>query len=246
MMHVLKIGGNELHDPGFLAALAQWVAGLPEPVVIVHGGARAINGLQTQLGMPVIRVDGLRVTDREGLRIAQMVLSGQSNKQIVRALINAGVDAIGLSGVDGGLVRCHKKQHPTVDLGYVGEIAAIRTELLHQFIHSGLTIVLSPISLGFDGYTYNINADEVAAGVAAALKAHLLNFVSNVPGVLHNSEVLTQLTVEQTERLINDGVITDGMVPKVRAATAAITQGVKQARIVNLQGLLNDGGTTFS
>jgi acetylglutamate kinase len=245
-MQVLKIGGNELDDPGFLQALAAAVAVWSEPVIIVHGGGRAIAGLQTRLGLPTVKVDGLRVTDRESLAVAQMALSGQANKQIVAALLAAGVDAVGLSGVDGGLLRCRKKQHPTADLGYVGEIVQVRTNLLRQLAAQGLTVVLSPISLGLDGYTYNVNADEAAAAVARALPASLLSFISNVPGVLHNGRILPNLTIQETESLITNGVITDGMVPKVRAALDAVNQGVPQARIVNLAGLSQAGGTSFT
>ena len=245
-MQVLKIGGNELDDPGFLDGLANYVAGTSMPHVIVHGGGRAIVALQQKVGLHSTKVDGLRVTDREMINVVQMALSGQTNKQIVTALLAAGVDAIGLSGVDGGLLRCLKKQHPTADLGYVGEVSQVRTELLYQLTSLGLTVVLSPLSLGFDGYTYNVNADDAASAVATALQAERLTFVSNVPGVLANGRILPHLTPDQTETLISDGVITDGMVPKVRAALATIAQGVQQTQIVNLAGLLNNSGTIFT
>lgn len=244
-MHVLKIGGNELNQPGFLEGLAQAVAQSGRPTVIVHGGGQAIADLQVRLGLRTVKVDGLRVTDAESLSVAQMVLSGQANKQIVAALLAAGVDAIGLSGVDGGLLRCRKKLHPTADLGYVGEIVEVRTEIIDQLTRSGMTAVISPISLGLDGQIYNINADEAASAVALALKADLLDFISNVPGVLQEDQVLSTLTPAQTERLIADGTIHDGMVPKVRAALDAIGKGIPQARIVNLIGLAQSGGTYF-
>ncbi|MCB8981039.1 MAG: acetylglutamate kinase [Ardenticatenaceae bacterium] len=245
-MQILKIGGNELDNPGFLAGLAEYVAATAVPHIIVHGGGRAIVALEQKVGLQSTKVDGHRVTDREMIRIVQMALSGQTNKQIVSALLAAGVDAIGLSGVDGGLLRCLKKHHPTADLGYVGEISQVRTDLLRQFASLGLTVVLSPLSLGFDGYTYNVNADDAASAVALALQAEQLTFVSNVPGVLHNGRILPRLTLEETETLISDGIITDGMVPKVRAALATIAQGVQQTQIVNLAGLLSNSGTIFT
>jgi acetylglutamate kinase len=248
-MRVLKIGGNELSDPGFLSTLAHSVAQLrdatAEPILIVHGGGRAIAGLQAQLGLPTHKVDGLRVTDLESLRVAEMALSGHSNKLIVKALLAAGVDALGLSGVDGGLLRCRKKQHPTADLGYVGEIVDVRADLLRQLAGLGVTAVLSPISLGRDGLTYNVNADEAAAAVATALDASLLDFVSNVPGVFNGRAVLPRLTAQQSEQFIQQGVISGGMIPKVRAALDAVARGVRQARIVDLAGLAGDGGTLF-
>jgi acetylglutamate kinase len=244
-MRVLKIGGNELDQPDFLVGLAQAVVQAGEPVVIVHGGGRAIAQLQSQLGLPTVKVDGLRVTDAESLAVAQMVLSGQANKQIVAALLAAGVDAIGLSGVDGGLLRCRKKQHPTADLGFVGEIVQVRNQIVERLVEQGMTVVISPISLGLDGQLYNVNADEAAGAVALSLGVNVLDFISNVPGVLHEDRVVFSLTAEQTEHLIGIGVIRDGMVPKVRAALEAIGKGVPQARIVNLSGLIQSGGTYF-
>ena len=248
-MHVLKIGGNELSDPGFLGVLATKVAHMQaetaESSIIVHGGGRAIAGMQAKLGLQPKKVDGLRVTDLESLRVAEMVLSGHSNKIIVKALLAEGVDALGLSGVDGGILRCRKKLHPGVDLEYVGEIVSVRADLLQKLAQMGITAVLSPISLGLDGLTYNVNADEAAAAVAQAVQAEELDFVSNVPGVLKDDQVLAQLTPKETEQLIADGVISGGMIPKVGAALDAIARGVRQARIVDLAGLDTGGGTCF-
>ena len=129
-MQLLKIGGNELSDSTFLNNLAQTVAALDEPVVIVHGGDRAIADMQARLGLPTVKVDGLRVTDAESLAVTQMVLSGQTNKLIVVALLSAGVQAAGISGVDGGLLRCVKKQHPLADLGFVGQIVQVHPKIV--------------------------------------------------------------------------------------------------------------------
>ncbi|MFQ5421025.1 MAG: acetylglutamate kinase [Anaerolineae bacterium] len=244
-MHVLKIGGNELNEPGFLDSLAGAVAASDEPVVIVQGGGKAIADLQAKLGLRPEKVDGLRVTDADSLAVAQMVLSGQANKQIVTALLAAGVDAVGLSGVDGGLLRCQKKAHPSADLGFVGEIVSVRAGIIQQLAAQGMTAVISPISLGLDGQTYNVNADEAASAVALALGAELLQFISNVPGVIYKDDVLAELDTWMTEDLIARGVIRDGMVPKVRAAMTAVQQGIPQAWIGNLAGLAQHGGTMF-
>ena len=249
-MQIIKVGGNELADPAFLQGLAQSVKTIQtntgQPVVIVHGGGQAIADLQSKLGLKTKKVDGLRVTDAASMEVAEMVLSGHSNKLIVKALLAEGVDALGLSGIDGGLLRCHKKEHPTADLGFVGTITKVRAELLQQLVSVGFTAVISPISLGLDGHTYNVNADDAASAVALALKADLLNFVSNVPGVLKDGERIPTLTIAETEALIEQGVITDGMIPKVRAACTAVSQGIPQSRIVNLVGLDSDGGTIFT
>jgi acetylglutamate kinase len=245
-MRVLKIGGNELDDGDFLRGLAQAVAAAAEPVIIVHGGGRAIADLQTRLGLSPLKVDGLRVTDGPSLTVAQMVLSGQANKQIVAALVAAGVDAVGLSGVDRGLLRCRKKEHPTADLGFVGEIVEVRAGILQQLVAQGVTPVISPISLGYDGQIYNVNADTAAGVIAQAVHATVLDFISNVPGVLHQGCVIPALTAAESEQLIAVSVIHDGMVPKVRAALEAIACGVSCARIVNLAGLAQSAGTRFT
>jgi acetylglutamate kinase len=248
-MRVLKIGGNELSDPSFLESLAKHIAqlqtGNDTPMIIVHGGGRAIAGLQEQLGLQTVKVDGLRVTDLESLNAAQMVLSGQSNKLIVKALLAEGVDALGVSGVDGELLRCRKKEHSTTDLGYVGEIDEVRRELLEDLMALGLTVVLSPISLGHDGLTYNVNADEAAAAVALACDAEELIYISNVPGVLHKGKVLSRLTAAEVETYIDTNVISGGMIPKVGSALQAVEQGVTRTRIVNLAGLTGGSGTTI-
>ncbi len=245
-MYVLKIGGNELDAPGFLEALATAVAQRGEPVVVVHGGGKTIAGLQRRFGLVPVKLNGLRVTDAETLSVAEMALSGNANKRLVRALLAAGVDAVGLSGVDGGLLRCQKKIVAGGDLGFVGEISSVRASLLHGLLQQGTSVVLSPISLGPEGDAYNVNADEAAAAVAETLKASDLDFVSNVPGVLMQEQLLASLTPAQTETLIREGVIAGGMIPKVQAALAAVARGVVQARIVDLAGLTTDGGTRFS
>lgn len=248
MTRVIKIGGNEMSAPGFLEELAAQLARLAAegPLVVVHGGGQDIAALQTRLGLAPIKVDGLRVTDAASLAAAEMALSGHTNKQVVRALLAAGLDAVGLSGVDGGLLRCRKRPHPTVDLGLVGEVTAVRAGLLRRLMDDGITPVISPISLGQDGQTYNVNADEAAGAIAAALPTDALDFVSNVPGVLADGQRLPALTPDAAEALIRDGVITGGMIPKVRTALDALARGVPRVRIVDLAGLGGGGGTVFS
>lgn len=245
MTHVIKIGGNEMNVPGFLEELARQIADFKEPLVLVHGGGQEIATLQSRLGIEPVKIDGLRVTDAASLAVAQMVLSGHTNKSIVKALLAAGVDAVGFSGVDGGLLRCRKKQHPTADLGLVGEIVTVRAAFLEHFANQGIVPIISPISLGDDGQTYNVNADEAAGAIAHALAAQGLDFVSNVPGVLHDGRVRELLTPAQAEALIDEGVISGGMIPKVRTALEALGRGVPRVRVVNLGGLSRGGGTIF-
>lgn len=249
MTRVIKIGGNEMNTPGFLEELARQIALLKtsthEPLVIVHGGGQEIATLQSRLGIEPVKVDGLRVTDAASLAVAQMVLSGHTNKAIVKAFLAVGLDAVGFSGVDGGLLRCRKKHHPTTDLGLVGEIVTVRVDFLDHFAAQGIVPVISPISLGEDGQTYNVNADEAAGAIAQALPAQTLDFVSNVPGVLRDGRLLSMLSPTQAETLISLGIIDGGMIPKVRTALDALGRGVPQVRIVNLGGLSDGGGTTF-
>jgi acetylglutamate kinase len=248
MTRVIKIGGNEMNAPGFLPELARQIATLAaaESLVVVHGGGQEIAALQSRLGIEPVKIDGLRVTDAESLAVAQMVLSGHTNKAVVVALLAAGLDAVGFSGVDGGMLRCRKKTHPTADLGLVGEITTVRADMLNQFVTHGILPVISPISLGKDGQTYNVNADEAAGAIAAALAARTLDFVSNVPGVLYNDHILLELSPPEAEALMADGTINGGMIPKVRTALEALGRGVPQVRIVDLAGLSGGGGTVFS
>ena len=163
-MLVLKVGGNEIDDANFLAGFASAVAKMSETPVIVHGGGKEIADLQLKFGLTPRFVEGLRVTDEISLAIAEMVLAGRVNKRIVVALITAGADAIGLSGVDRGIVRVEKMQHPAGDLGRVGKIVSVRGDVVREFIAQKVVPVISPISLGDEG-AYNVNADSVACAI---------------------------------------------------------------------------------
>ena len=244
-MRVIKVGGNELKDEQFLTGLASAIAKMDESVVVVHGGGQAIADMQMALGLPIEKVDGLRVTSEAAMNVTEMVLSGHTNKLLVRALLAADVNAIGLSGVDGGLLMARKKVHDSADLGYVGTIMTVNKPMLDVLITEGFTPVISPVSLGLDNHAYNVNADEAATAIAVAINADQLDFISNVPGVLANDSLIPKLTSKQTNKLITDGTIFGGMIPKVRAALNAVEQGVIQARIVNLNGLSTDSGTLF-
>ncbi len=242
-MLVLKVGGNEIDDPDFLKGFAWTVVAMGESPVVVHGGGKEIADLQVRLGLTPRFVEGLRVTDEASLAVAEMVLSGRVNKRIVAALLQAGVDAIGLSGVDRSLVRVEKMPHPSGDLGRVGRVIDVRAAALHDLIAKRIVPVISPISLGDDG-AYNVNADSVACAIARALEADVV-FVTNVAGVMQDDRVIPSLTTLQAEELIRSQVISGGMIPKVRAALDAIGSGSRAARITNLAGLGNGGGTLF-
>jgi acetylglutamate kinase len=183
---VLKIGGSELDREGFVDGLIEALRGLwgRYAVTVVHGGGKAIARLQERLCLQPHFVEGLRVTDDESLDVAEMVLSGLVNKRLVGRLVGAGIPAVGLSGVDNGLFRVVKYDHQAHDLGWVGDIRETHATPVEALLALGITPVVSPISLGLDGHTYNVNADHAAAALACALGAGELAFVSDVPGVL--------------------------------------------------------------
>jgi acetylglutamate kinase len=243
MTQVIKIGGNELDDPTFVAGLVQVVKTLPEAPLLVHGGGKEIRTLQERLGLEPQYIDGLRVTDLESLAIVQMVLAGRINKRLVASLTAAGVDAFGLSGVDRGAVKAEKLDHPAGDLGWVGRVVDVRVEVFRRLLEDNVTPVLSPICWGADGSMFNVNADHVALAVANALEAERLVFISNVPGVLAGDQLIERITPARAMAFIRDGVIVGGMVPKIRSALEAVAAGVAAVCITNLHGLSRGTGT---
>ncbi|MBN2305419.1 MAG: acetylglutamate kinase [Anaerolineae bacterium] len=241
---VIKVGGNDLEKPGFVEGLAQAVAGLQQHTscVLVHGGGRAINRLQERLGLEPVYINGQRVTDEAALEVVEMTLSGRINKQLTLALLRAGVDALGMSGVDRGLIQVEPW---SADMGRVGRIVQVRADVLHDLCTQGVVPVISPISMGFDG-SYNVNADHAAGAVAAALNAAHITFLTNVPGVQVGADVAAHLSLAQARDLIAQGIINGGMIPKVNAALDAVAGGVSKAIITDLAGLSAGTGTIFA
>jgi acetylglutamate kinase len=242
-IQVIKIGGNELDDPAFVTALADTLARLRPVPILVHGGGKEIGMIQKALGGEPQFIEGLRVTDSYALQAAEMVLAGLVNTRLVCALVAAGADAQGISGVDRGLIRVEQQQHPAGDLGRVGKPVAIRAPVLQELLTAQVLPVVAPISLGPVG-SYNVNADEAAGAIAAALGDAEVVFVTNVAGVLADGVLQHELSAAQVHQLIADGTINGGMIPKVRSALAALDAGVRTARITNLVGLpLPQSGT---
>ena len=245
-IHVIKIGGNELDDREFLRHFVDTVRavrGRGIRPVIVHGGGQEIVRLHDELGVPFDMVQGLRVTSDQSMRLVKMALNGIANLRVVRWLVNAGIDAIGLNGVDMGLIRVEKMVVKGVDLGRVGKVTEVNAARLFPFIDAGLVPVISPISLGYDGFSYNVNADQVAEALAVALNAASLVFITNVPGVMIAGQPMRVLSVDQVEDLIFGQFITGGMVPKVRAAVSAIKLGVSNTMITDLDHYAKGEGT---
>ena len=183
---ILKVGGNELDDDAFLFGLVQAVKSLQrdgKSPIIVHGGGKTIADFQKRLGLETRFIEGLRVTDEDSLDVAEMVLSGLMNKRIVRRCVNEDVRAIGISGVDDGTVFVEKMWHPMGDLGRVGEVQDVDTGLLTTLLEAGIVPVISPISVGaYDGLSYNVNADHVAAAIAAAMSGDQVDICEQCAG----------------------------------------------------------------
>lgn len=246
-VQVLKVSGTDLDDPAFSQRFATCIADVAKTgarPVVVHGGGKELTALLKAFQVETRFVDGLRVTDARTRDMALMTFSGLANKRLVAALLAAGVDALGVSGVDAGLVRVAPLDP---ELQYVGKPVSVRADLLKQWTQAGLTPVIAPMSIGQDSEIYNVNADHVAGAVAAAMDAELLTFVTNVEAVLDGAHApIANLTAGQAEALIADGTINGGMIPKVRTALEALQSGVRHVRITNLDGISAGTGTTFT
>ncbi len=240
---LIKVGGNDLDTPGFLPELAEVVAEMQQTmrVVLVHGGGRTVDKLLAALDIEPQYHEGQRVTSAESLEITEMVLSAQVNKRVTLALLAAGVDALGISGVDRRLITVKPWGG---GLGLVGRVTAVRADLIRAWCAEGVVPVISPISHGANG-RYNVNADHAAGAVAGAIDADRAIFISNVPGVKVDEQVQPTLTQAEVENLIAAGTIHGGMIPKVRSALAALAEGVPTVVITDLEGLRHGRGTVI-
>ena len=238
---VIKYGGSAMEDDVLKSSFARDVVlmklvGL-NPVV-VHGGGPQIDELLAKLGKTREFVNGYRVTDAETMKVVEMVLGGAVNKEIVALINQHGGRAIGLTGKDDGLIRARKMEimqnGKPVDLGFVGEVAAVRPEAIRHLEEGGFIPVIAPIGVDEEGQSYNINADLVAGKIATVLKAEKLILLTNTAGVLDsNNKVLTGLSYQQVDALIADGTIHGGMLPKIGCALDAVKSGVKSAHIID-------------
>lgn len=202
--------------------------------VLVHGGGPEITRMLERLGKPSRFVNGLRVTDEETIEVVEMVLAGRANKALVSMITTAGGAAVGISGKDGKMLQA-RKMAASEDLGHVGEITAVDATLVRLLSSNGFIPVIASIGIGSDGRSYNLNADHAAGALAAALGASKFILVTDVPGVLTGSEsgsVMSSLRAEDARRLIREGVISRGMIPKIEACLAALSAGVPTAHII--------------
>lgn len=244
---VIKYGGHAMGDPQAARDFADDVV-LMKAVginpVVVHGGGPQIGAMLKKLGVETSFVDGLRVTDAETAKVAEMVLSGAINKEIVSWIATAGGKAVGISGKDGGFVTAEKVARTTrdpesnieraVDLGFVGEPKAVDRTILDTISAAGMIPVVAPIGVGADGHTYNINADTMAGAIAAALGADRLFLLTDVSGVLDkDGTLLTDLDPAKIMALRADGTVTGGMIPKLETCITAVEGGVDAAVILD-------------
>ena len=239
---VVKYGGNAMLNEELKHDVMEDIVLLSTigiHVVLVHGGGPEINNMLQRVGKESKFVNGLRYTDGETMDIVQMVLTGKLNKDIVGILLQQGGKAVGLSGVDSGLLRAKKISKDGADLGFVGEVTQVNPEIIQSLLSQGFIPVVSTVALGEEGDTnlYNINADTAAAKIAVALKAEKFVQLTNVPGVLRDvndpKSLLQRIHMSDVDSYIKNGTIAGGMIPKIECCMLARTGGVPRTHIID-------------
>lgn len=243
---VIKYGGNAMINEELKFSVMQDILMMKSVgmiPIVVHGGGPFISTMLDKLSIESHFVDGLRSTSQEAMDVAEMVLSGSVNNDIVRTYNHMGGNAIGLSGLDDHLLKVTKKEvfqdnlASPIDLSYVGDVESVNVTLLNHLIDADYVPIISSVGIGPDGHSYNINADQVASAVATALKASKLIFLTNTPGLLTNSldpdSLISKLTVLEAQSLVEDGTITEGMIPKINCCIEAVNNGVNKAHIID-------------
>ena len=236
---VVKYGGNAMTSEKLKDSVARDIVLLNligVKVVLVHGGGPEITEMLSKIGKETLFVGGLRVTDEETIEVAQMVLAGKINKSLVNLLECRGGSAIGLSGLDGHMIKAQIKDER---LGYVGKITEIDPQPILDVLEKGYIPVISTLGCDDDGKVYNINADTAAAKIAGALKAESLIILTDIAGILKDkndpSSLISHMTVSESKKLVDDGVIAGGMIPKVECCVQAIADGVQRVFIIDGQ-----------
>ena len=247
MIQVIKIGGGILENEVSRQMFLQQFAAVGGPKVLVHGGGRLATTMAERLGVAQQMIDGRRVTDKETLDIVTMVYGGLVNKQLVALLQNMGINAIGLTGADGGWMKAVKRPVKNgIDYGFVGDITEVRGDVLRMLLDEGMTPVIAPITFCQEGVLLNTNADTIASETAISLAPDVqLTFCFEKAGVLRDaddeSSLIPSITSESYTQLKADGIVSGGMIPKIDNAFAAIEHGVQSVRITHASNL--QGGT---
>lgn len=237
---VVKLGGEVALDDDLFSALAKDFLILHEAgikIVVVHGGGPAISATMEKLGKKPAFVEGLRVTDEETLDIIKMVMVGKINSELVKSITMLGGKAVGISGKSANLFVAEKQHNQGVDLGFVGDIVSVNTDIVTLLLENGYVPVVSPIALTHDGQTsLNVNADTAAAELAVALNAKKLILLTNVAGVLdEDKKLVSELSAEDAARLIENGALQGGMIPKVKSGLYALEKGVEKVHLIKAQ-----------
>lgn len=262
LINIIKVGGGVVEDAASLASLLDQFASLKGRKVLVHGGGRLATSVAASLGIESRMVGGRRITDDKMLEVVTMVYGGLVNKNIVAGLQARGVKAIGLTGADCNIIRSHKRPpkrvrmddgtEQTVDFGFVGDVDKVDAQLLVKLIEEGIVPIAAPLTHDGEGHILNTNADTIAASVACALAKHYdvtLTFCFEKAGVLRDandeSSVIPFIDEEQFKRLVSEGIISGGMIPKLENAFDAIHRGVSQVIITHSANLDGSRGTTI-
>lgn len=265
---VIKLSGRATEDHDNLISLAEELALLHQVgmrICVVHGGGKQLSALALRMGVEQTIINGRRVTDDATLEMAKMIFAGKINTDILAALRNSGVEAVGLSGVDGNIVHAERRPpkeilnsetgtREQVDFGHVGDVVEINTRLLTVLLDQGYLPVISSLGADADGRVFNINADTIAAEIAVQLRAEKLILLSDVDGIFWDTgdaeTKLSRLTADEAEALVRDGIATSGMIPKLQGITELLRRGVRSAHIVNgtarnalLSEIFTDKGT---
>lgn len=236
---VIKYGGSAMVDEELKKKVIEDVTLLKlvgfKPI-IVHGGGKEISKWVEKVGMEPKFINGLRVTDEDTMEVAEMVL-GKVNKSLVQLVEELGVRAIGISGKDGGLLKVEKKYSNGEDIGFVGDVKKVNADILYDLLEKDFLPIICPIGLDDEYNTYNINADDAACAIARAVKAEKLAFLTDIEGVYKNPEdpktLISELTVKEAKKLISDGYIGGGMLPKLSNCIEAIENGVSRVHILD-------------
>lgn len=234
---VIKYGGAAMIDDRLKKSFAKDVSLLQHlglKIVIVHGGGKEISSLAEKLNIESEFVQGKRVTDEKMLDVVKMVLAGKVNKEIVCNINRQNVKAIGISGQDGNLLKCRKHfLENGEDIGWVGDVIEVKTEILSDMLDDGFIPVIAPIGFDDEGNSYNVNADSAAGSIAAAFPSEKLIYLSDVPGILLEGELIARITEEKANAMIAAGQITSGMIPKVNSAFDTLHQGVERVHMLD-------------
>jgi acetylglutamate kinase len=239
-VYVIKIGGSILDCNESLNSFAEQIYRLHSSginIVIIHGGGNDISRMLNRLGIEPRFEKGLRITDLQTIEVVEMVLSGKNNKRIVSELQQKSLNAIGISGKDHNTIICRKQDSKGQDLGFVGEIIAIDPSILRLLFSNDIIPVISPIGTDEIGLTYNINADTAAAAIASSLEAQKLIYMTDVDGIYMDfkdkNSVIPRITPEYGNSLVNDGIVSEGMIPKVKNCITALYSGINSVHIIN-------------